>query len=113
MWGLLIPPFWTSGDVCPEFQNQGGSLACLLYHLHAMDSTDSPLVQHLLTSWLPISQQNLFDLCSCTHIQVFVGIEPGNKCETQYLSHVGSAKALNDEPDESIVHKRETMREIR
>ena len=23
--GAQIPPFWTSGDVCPGFQNQGGS----------------------------------------------------------------------------------------
>ena len=25
--GSLIPLFWTSGDVCPGFQSQGGSLA--------------------------------------------------------------------------------------
>ena len=24
----LIPLFWTSGDVCPVFQNQGGSPLC-------------------------------------------------------------------------------------
>ena len=29
----LIPLFWTSGDVCPEFQSQGGSLAFVLSHL--------------------------------------------------------------------------------
>ena len=28
--GPLIPLFWTSGDVCPGFQSQGGSLACFL-----------------------------------------------------------------------------------
>ena len=27
--GPLIPLFWTSGDICPGFQSQGGSLACL------------------------------------------------------------------------------------
>ena len=26
----LIPLFWTSGDVCPGFQSQGGPLACFL-----------------------------------------------------------------------------------
>ena len=26
--GPLIPLFWTSGDVCPGFQSQGGFLAC-------------------------------------------------------------------------------------
>ena len=28
--GPLIPLFWTSGDICPGFQSQGGSLACCL-----------------------------------------------------------------------------------
>ena len=28
--GPLIPLLWTSGDVCPGFQSQGGSLACFL-----------------------------------------------------------------------------------
>ena len=28
--GPLIPLFWTSGDVCPGFHSQGGSLAWIL-----------------------------------------------------------------------------------
>ena len=28
--GPLVPLFWTSGDICPGFQSQGGSLACFL-----------------------------------------------------------------------------------
>ena len=29
--GPLIPLFWTSGDVCPRFQSQGGSISvCFL-----------------------------------------------------------------------------------
>ena len=28
--GPPIPLFWASGDVCPGFQSQGGSLACFL-----------------------------------------------------------------------------------
>ena len=28
--GPLIPLFWTSGDVCPGFQSQGGFLTCML-----------------------------------------------------------------------------------
>ena len=36
-----MPLFWTSGDVCPGFQCQGGSLACVLSRLHAMDVSDS------------------------------------------------------------------------
>ena len=37
------------GGVCPEFQSQSGSVACVLCFLYAMDSSDSPLVRHLLT----------------------------------------------------------------
>ena len=48
---VLIPLLWTSGDVCPRFQSQGGSLACILHHLHAMVFSDSPLVQHLLLAF--------------------------------------------------------------
>ena len=46
--GLLILLFWTFGDVCPGFQSQ-----CGFPFLRATDSSDSPLVQHLLSSWLP------------------------------------------------------------
>ena len=31
--GSLTPLFWTSGDVCPAFHSQGGSIACLLRRL--------------------------------------------------------------------------------
>ena len=41
--GPLIPLFWTSGDACPRFQSQGGSLACMLRRLQAMDSSPSAL----------------------------------------------------------------------
>ena len=47
--GPLIPRFCTSGDVCPRFQNQGGSN--LYAFLPASYSSDSPLVWHLLTAW--------------------------------------------------------------
>ena len=36
--GPLIPLFWTSGDVSPGFESKGGSLACVLCCLHAMNS---------------------------------------------------------------------------
>ena len=41
----------TSGYVCPEFQNQNGSFACVSCHLQVTDSSDSHLVRHLLTSF--------------------------------------------------------------
>ena len=28
--GATDTPFWTSGEVCPGFQSQGGSLLCFL-----------------------------------------------------------------------------------
>ena len=61
--GLQIPLFWTSGDVSPGFQTQGGSLACVLPRLCTMNSWDSPLVWHLLTSWWPAWQLVAFPTC--------------------------------------------------
>ena len=40
----------TSGDIFPGFQGKSGFIPCVL-HLNAMDSSDSPLVWHLLTTW--------------------------------------------------------------
>ena len=54
--GQLISVFWTSGDVWPVFQSQGGFLVCVLCHLRAMDSSDSPLVWHLLTFSRPATE---------------------------------------------------------
>ena len=62
--GPLTPLFWTSGDVCPGFlsiQTRVDSLIRVLHRLHAMDSSDSPLVQHLLTSLWPAWQPSHFD----------------------------------------------------
>ena len=61
--GSLIPLFWTSSDVSPGFQSQGGSLAGVLCHLPAMNSWDTPLVQHLLISWRPAWQLVAFPTC--------------------------------------------------
>ena len=61
--GPLIPLFWTSGDIYPGFQSQVGSLACMLPCLCTTDSWDSPLVQHLLTSWWPAWQPVVFSTC--------------------------------------------------
>ena len=36
--------FWTSDDVYPWIQSQVDSLACMLCHLCAIDSSESPLV---------------------------------------------------------------------
>ena len=51
-------------DVCPVFQSQGGSLT----YNSVIDSSHSPLLWHLLTSWLPCRQPSLFDPHICTHV---------------------------------------------
>ena len=40
--GPLIPLLWSFSGVCPVFQSQGGSLACVPRCLREMDSLDSP-----------------------------------------------------------------------
>ena len=66
----LVPLIWTSGEVCLGSQSQGTSLPCMLHHLHAMDSSNSPLVLHLLTSWQQAWQLSLFDLRTCAHTSI-------------------------------------------
>ena len=46
----LIHLFWNSGDVCLGFKARGGS-PYLCASLPVMESSDSPLVQYLLTYW--------------------------------------------------------------
>ena len=55
--GLLILLFWTSDDICSGFQSQGGPLLCAF---SLVLSSDSPLLWHLLVSWWPAWQPNLF-----------------------------------------------------
>ena len=47
----LVTPVLDSDDICPGFQSQGEHRACLFRHLYAIEFSDSPPVQHLLTSW--------------------------------------------------------------
>ena len=49
--GRVTSLLWTFYGICPGFQSQRGSLTCVLHRLRAIDSSDSPLVQHLLTTW--------------------------------------------------------------
>ena len=57
IWPLIF------GNVCPWFQSQSGSLTCVVPCLHIMDTPDSPLVQHLLTSWWPTWHPVTFPTC--------------------------------------------------
>ena len=47
----------------PWVSKPGGPLACMLSHLRVMNSWDSPLVRHLLTSWWPAWQPVAFPTC--------------------------------------------------
>ena len=68
--GPLIPLFWTSGDVCPGFHSQGGSLFAFFLGsaFSPVWSSDSPLVWHLLTAKRSAWQPSLFDPCTYTHV---------------------------------------------
>ena len=65
--------FWTFSDVCPGFHRQDGSLTCMLSCLHGLHSSDSPLLQYLLTSWWPARELSLFDACVHKH---WLGFKP-------------------------------------
>ena len=104
---------WTSGNICPGFQNQGGSLACVLYRLRAMDSSDSPLMRHLLTSCLQRSffctrvsgtQLNLHQ-CLWTSLQVHASKRLGCNADFYTVSRCES----EDHTDEKAHKKGSTL----
>ena len=58
-----ILDFWC---ICPGFKSQGVSLTSVLPCLCAMNSSDSPLVRHLLTSLMAnMATKPFFDPCTC------------------------------------------------
>ena len=84
--GPLIPLFWTSGDVCPGFQSQGGSR--LHAFLPASYSSDSPLVWHLLTAWQPAWRP--VTLPTCISRGRMLGFERGiSHSEQRCSTHLG------------------------
>ena len=62
LWAVGTPvlDFWWC---LPWVSKPGGCRTCVFCHLHTVDSSDSPLVRHLLTSWQPAMQPRLF----CPH----------------------------------------------
>ena len=57
LWGHWYPCFGLLVTSVLGFKPRVDTLACVLHYLHAMDSPDSSLVRHLLTSsWLKSSQ---------------------------------------------------------
>ena len=73
--GPLIPLFWTFGDVCPGLYANVDSPVCMLHCLDTTDSSDSTLVQHLLTSWQLAWRPSCCDSLTCIH--VLVGLKSG------------------------------------
>ena len=70
---------WTSGDVSSGFQSQSGQPYLHLAEVYVIYVLrDSPLVWHLLTSWLPASH------FPHMHVSAEVGYRPGLKCETSH-----------------------------
>ena len=68
--------FWNSGDICLGFKVRVDLFACMLHYLHAMDFSDSPLVQHLLTCWWTGYCRGIL-IHVLAHIKTLVGLEPG------------------------------------
>ena len=67
--GPLIPPFWTSGDISSGFQSQSGQSYSHLVEAYVLHiPRDSPLVQHLPTSWRPAWQEILY--CSLNNVPI-------------------------------------------
>ena len=62
--------FWTSGDVCHGFQSKVDRLTWVFYCLDTMDSSDSPLVRHLLAFGGPHSSYANFDPSTCSHTNI-------------------------------------------
>ena len=67
--GPLIPLFGTSGDICTGVKARVGTLTSMLCCLHAIDSVDSPLVWHLLTSCQPAWKASHF-YSTCLHTYI-------------------------------------------
>ena len=55
-----------------DFKARVKALICELCHLHVMDSSDSPLVRHLPTLWLPSSWSLYWSLACATSTSFFV-----------------------------------------
>ena len=84
----LILLFWTSSDVSSGFQNQSGQPYFCLAEANVLGiPCDSPLVQHLPTSWQPVWQ--LSQSLSCTCKQALVGLKTGTYCATDERSTKG------------------------
>ena len=79
--------YWTSGRVPWVSQPGWINLLACFFTLGATDSSDSALVQHLLTSWQPAWQPSFPDPYTCK--QALVGLESGiyhdaaSQCETK------------------------------
>ena len=72
--GALVPLFWLLVTFALDFKSRVDPLTCVLFCLISMDSSDSPLVQDLLTSrwsawqpspFYPLAFQSLMEANRC------------------------------------------------
>ena len=75
LWGHWYHSFGLLVTSAMGFKARVCSIVCMLHCLHAMNSSDSPLAQHLLTSWQPAWQPSLLDPRTC--VQALVGLQSG------------------------------------
>ena len=67
LWGNKMPCLWRM----PWVSKPGRTLClCTLCFLCAVDSSDSPLVQHLLTFWWSVLHPSLFYPCTCAQTSI-------------------------------------------
>ena len=59
--------FWTCFGLPWGFKGRVDLLACVLHHLHALESSDSPLVQHLLISLPSMTVEPFFQVLANKH----------------------------------------------
>ena len=92
LWDYWYPYFGLLVMLVLGFKARVDSLAHVLPHLRTTDSSDSPLVWHLLTVWRSVWQLNLFDprtwKCVCRHWW-FGGLNPW-----PYVPHAWHCKPL-------------------
>ena len=92
--GPLIPLFWTSGDVCPGFQSQGGSPACFLtWVILRFTSGATPTDCIGISMVAEPFQSTYFQTCPCRGSNPWPSVPHAAQC-CKPFGHSGSAKFL-------------------
>ena len=84
--GPLIPCFRLLVMSALGFKNRVDPFTCILCCLCAPNSSHSPLLRHLLTSWCPAWQSSRFDPRTCTHSPTWWDLRILDLCQ-HYIIH--------------------------